>query len=515
MNFHDLLQGVEVLSQSGEPILFEQPITGLQHDSRRIEPRNLFVAMKGESTDGNRYIDTAIRAGAVAVVSDSAKETPRANVAWAQVAHGRRALAATSANFYGHPARKLKISGVTGTNGKTTTTFLLSQILRFLGRGEVVLVGTVEYHFAREIIPAPHTTPESLELNRIFAKATNPRLGKYAATEAVMEVSSHALHQERVYGIPFDVALFTNLTRDHLDYHHSMEEYFASKKILFSGCGTPPPRVAVINTDDAYGRELANVARGQRSEVLTYGLESAAFQAQDIHTSPQGTDFKLQTPQGAANIRSQLVGKVNVYNMLAAAAAAMARGGDLNAVAQALGRARSAPGRFERVDCGQPFSVVVDYAHTDDALRNVTAVARDFMAAQKKPGRVITLFGCGGDRDRTKRPLMGAVAGEGSDFVILTSDNPRSEDPLAIIGDALPGLQKTGTRYAVEPERRKAIGLALSEAQQGDIVIIAGKGHEKTQTTREGVFPFDDVDVARSLLQEIRPASVSRSGDKS
>jgi UDP-N-acetylmuramoyl-L-alanyl-D-glutamate--2,6-diaminopimelate ligase len=513
MNFHDLLQGVEVLSQSGEPRLFEQPITGVQHDSRHVESGNLFVAMKGESTDGNRYIHAAVKAGAIAVVSDSAKEAPYANLAWARVSHGRRALAATSANFYGHPAARLKISGVTGTNGKTTTTFLLSQVLRFLGRGEVVLIGTVEYHFAREIIPAPHTTPESLELNRIFAKATNPRLGKRAASEAVMEVSSHALHQERVYGIPFDVALFTNLTRDHLDYHHSMEEYFASKKTLFSGCGAAPPRVAVINTDDAYGRELAEFARGQKSEVLTYGLASGAFRAADIHTSPQGTNFMLQTPQGAAEIRSQLVGNVNVYNMLAAAAAAMARGGELHAVARALGQATSAPGRFERVDCGQPFSVVVDYAHTDDALRNVTAVARNFMAAQKKPGRVITLFGCGGDRDRAKRPLMGTAVGEGSDFVVLTSDNPRSEDPMAIIGDALPGLSKTGTRHIVEPDRRKAIGIALSEAQPGDIVIIAGKGHEKTQTTREGVFPFDDVDVARALLHTLQP-SASRSGSR-
>ena len=509
MNCHDLLQGVEVLSRSGEAALFEKIVTGVQLDSRRIEPCNLFVAMKGESTDGNRYIDAAIKAGATAVVSDSSAEhsraeLPRANVAWARVPHGRRALATISANFYGHPAAKLKITGVTGTNGKTTTTFLLSQVLRFLGRGEVVLIGTVEYHFAGEIIPAPHTTPESLELNRIFAKATSSRLGKHVASEAVMEVSSHALHQERVYAIPFDVALFTNLTHDHLDYHRTMEEYFEAKKMLFVGCGTPPPRVAVINTDDAYGRQLAEFAYTQKSEVLTYGLESGVFRAESIRTSPQGTSFKLQTPQGTVEIRSQLVGKVNVYNMLAAATAAMARGGELQAVAKALTQARSAPGRFERVDCGQPFSVVVDYAHTDDALRNVTAVARDFMAAQAKPGRVITLFGCGGDRDRSKRPLMGAAAGEGSDFVVLTSDNPRSEDPLAIIDDALPGLKKTGKRYVVEPDRHKAIALALSEAQSGDIVLIAGKGHEKTQTTREGVFPFDDVTVAAALLRHVR-----------
>lgn len=510
MNFNDLLKGVEVLTRSGEPRLFEKPVTGVQHDSRRVVQGNVFVAMKGESTDGNRYIDAAVKAGAVAVVSDSASEAPRPGVAWVRVGHGRRALGVVSANFYGHPAEKLKITGVTGTNGKTTTTFLLSQLLHLVGRGEVVLIGTVEYHFAREVISAPHTTPESLELNRIFAKATDPKLGTFASTEAVMEVSSHALQQERVYGIGFDVAVFTNLTRDHLDYHHTMEAYFDAKKILFTGCGTPPPRVAVVNTDDAYGRQLADFSRSQESEVLTYGLESGTFRAQGIRMSPQGTHFTLQAPQGAQEVESRLVGKVNVYNMLAAAAAATARGLELDEVTAALRLCASAPGRFERVDCGQPFTVVVDYAHTDDALRNLIALARDFVAAQKQPGRVIALFGCGGDRDRNKRPMMGMAAGNGSDFVVLTSDNPRSEDPLAIINDALTGLQKTGTRYAVEPDRRKAIALAISEAQPGDIVLIAGKGHEKTQTTREGVFPFDDVEVARALLAGTVHASEAR-----
>lgn len=500
MNFNDVLKGVEVLARSGEPALFERSVTGVQHDSRKVTAGNVFVAMKGESTDGNRYIDAAVKAGAVAIVSDSPSEAARPDVAWVRVTHGRRALGGVSANFYGHPADQLKITGVTGTNGKTTTTFLLSQLLHLLGRGEVVLIGTVEYHFAREIIPAPHTTPESLELNRIFAKAIEPKLGKFAATEAVMEVSSHALEQQRVYGIKFDVAVFTNLTRDHLDYHQTMEAYFDAKKTLFAGCGAPRPRVAVVNTDDAYGGQLADFSRSHNSQVLTYGLESGAFRAQNIRMFRQGTHFNLQTPQGAAEVDSRLVGKVNVYNMLAAAVAAIARGAELDAVAAALPLCTSAPGRFERVDCGQPFTAVVDYAHTDDALRNLTALAREFVAAQKPPGRVITLFGCGGDRDRSKRPLMGVAAGGGSDFVVLTSDNPRSEDPLAIINDALTGLQKTGTPYAVEPDRRKAIALALSEARSGDIVLIAGKGHEKTQTTREGVFPFDDVEVARSLL---------------
>ncbi len=311
MNFLQLLDGAEYLAQQGNPT-----ITGLDYDSRRVKPGWCFVAMRGETTDGNRYIDTALQAGAVAVVSDSLP--PRPSVPWAQVTHGRRALARLSANFYGRPAERLAITGITGTNGKTTTSFLLHAMLRASGR-TAALVGTVEYRIGDEILPAPHTTPEALELNQLFARAVDA-----GCTEVAMEVSSHALEQQRVYGVPFDVAVFTNLTRDHLDYHGSMEEYFASKTILFEGCGTEPPRVAVINVEDEYGRRLLKLCRKQ-TELITYGIDSGDFHAKDLNIENAGVKFTLATPQGEVPIWSPLLGRVNVYNLLAASAAAYAR----------------------------------------------------------------------------------------------------------------------------------------------------------------------------------------------
>jgi UDP-N-acetylmuramoyl-L-alanyl-D-glutamate--2,6-diaminopimelate ligase len=491
MNFLQLLQGAEVLAQSGNP-----NVSGLEYDSRRVNPGDAFVAMRGEASDGNKFIDKAIASGAVAIVSDSASERPREGAAWAQVQNGRRALARLSANFYGRPAERLALTGITGTNGKSTTAFLLEAILSAANR-KSALVGTIEYHVAGRILPAPHTTPEALDLNRILAEAVG-----HGATDAVMEVSSHALAQERVYGIPFDVAVFTNLTRDHLDYHRNMEEYFASKQVLFEGCGTDPPRVSLLNADDEYGKQLAKISRKRGSEVLTYGLTSGDFHADKVDITPRGARFDLATPEDVVPVFSPLLGKVNVYNILAAAGAAYARGCKPEALAKGIVSLARVPGRFERVDCKQPFTVVVDYAHTDDALRNLTALAREFARQAKQKGRVITLFGCGGDRDRAKRPLMGEAAGRGSDFAVLTSDNPRSEDPLAIINDAMVGLQRSGTKYKVQPDRKMAIALAVREAAPGDIVLIAGKGHEKVQVTREGSIPFDDVEVTREILRD-------------
>ena len=487
MKFLQLLDGAEVLSERGNP-----DIQGVEYDSRRVKPGFAFVAMKGETTDGNRYIDKAIAAGAVAVVSDSETELEREQVAWARVPHGRRALARVSANLHKKPAEKLANTGVTGTNGKTTTTFLIESILN-VPRMRTVLVGTIEYHVLGKVIAAPHTTPESLDLNRMFAEAL-----ANGATETVMEVSSHALEQQRVYGIPYDVAVFTNLTRDHLDYHQTMENYFTSKRILFQGCGTDRPRVAVINTDDEYGRELVRFSKKKGSEVVTYGLESGDFHAKNVDIGLKGTRFDMATPDGVLPIWSPMIGRVNVYNIMAAAAAAWARGCAEDLITAGIAALKNVPGRFQPVIAGQPFTVVVDYAHTDDALKNLTALAREFV--QKSGGRVITVFGCGGDRDRAKRPLMGDAAGRGSDFVVVTSDNPRSEDPMAIINDAKPGVEKTGTEFVVEPDRRNAINLALHKTRPGDIVLIAGKGHEKTQTTREDIAEFDDVEVARELL---------------
>ena len=487
MNFLQLLDGAEYLDEKGNP-----PIAGLDYDSRKVKPGWCFVAMRGEQTDGNRYISDAISNGAVAVVSDSAPT--REGVAWAIVPHGRRALARLSANFYRHPAEKLVITGITGTNGKTTTSFILSRMLRAAGR-KIALVGTVEYRIGHETFPAPRTTPEALELNQIFSKAVN-----IGCTEAVLEVSSHALEQQRTFGIPFEVALFTNLTQDHLDYHGTMESYFQSKTILFKGLGVEPPRIVVINIEDEYGQRLLQLCK-HHHEVITYGIERGDFHTKDLKITGNGIGFKLVSPQGEIPLWSPLLGRVNVYNVVAAAAAAYARDIEPNAVSEAADQIAHVAGRFERLDLGQPFTVIVDYAHTDDAIRNLTAVAHDFIHQRGGPGRVITVFGCGGDRDRAKRPLMGEAAGRGSDFVILTSDNPRSEDPVAIMNDALPGLQRTGARYTLEPDRHKAIELAIHEAEAGDIVLIAGKGHEKHQVTNKGVVPFDDVEVAQKALQ--------------
>jgi UDP-N-acetylmuramoyl-L-alanyl-D-glutamate--2,6-diaminopimelate ligase len=491
MTFQHLLQGAEILSQSGKP-----SVGGLEYDSRRVKPGDVFVAMRGETSDGSKFIDKAIAAGAVAIVTDSPAEKPREGVAWAQVPHGRRALARLSANFYKRPAERLAIIGITGTNGKSTAAFVVEAILNAAGR-KSALIGTIEYHVAGQVLPAPHTTPEALELNRMLVEA----LG-HGATEAVMEVSSHALAQQRVYAIPFDVAVFTNLTRDHLDYHHTMEEYFAAKRTLFEGCGTDRPRAAVLNTDDEYGAQLVKISKKLGSELLTYGLSKGDFRADNVQITARGTRFDLATPQQKIPTFSPLIGRVNVYNILAAAAAAYARNCKPDAIAAGIETLQRVPGRFERVDCGQPFTLVVDYAHTDDALRNLTALAREFVKQAGQKGRVITLFGCGGDRDRAKRPLMGEAAGRGSNFVVLTSDNPRSEDPLSIINDALVGLQRSGAKYHIEPDRKTAIALAVREAAPGDIVLVAGKGHEKVQVTRQGSIPFDDVEVARQILRE-------------
>ena len=494
MRFLQLLDGVEYLAVEGDA-----EITGLDYDSRRVKAGYCFLAMKGETTDGNRYINSAIEKGAVAVLTDSADTALNTsarltypNLAWAQVAHGRRALARTSANFYHRPAEKLTNTGITGTNGKTTTSFLVESILHAAGR-KTALIGTVEYHVAGKVEAAPHTTPEALEINQILNSAL-----RAGASESVMEVSSHALAQQRVYGIPYDVAIFTNLTQDHLDYHQTFDEYFRAKRMLFEGVGTSPPRAAVLNVDDEHGRELVKFCKG-KSQVFTYGWSTGDFHAESTSIGMKGTRFDMVTPDGTIPVWSPMIGRVNVYNILAASAAAYARDCTREQILIGIDRLTRVPGRFERVDNGQPFTVVVDYAHTDDALRNLTRLAREFVSAAGA-GRVITVFGCGGDRDRTKRPKMGEAAGKGSDYVILTSDNPRSEDPLAIINDAKPGLERTGCPYAIEPDRAKAIAEAIRRAKPGDIVLLAGKGHEQVQVMRDGPHPFDEVQVARAAL---------------
>ena len=475
-------------------------VTGVEYDSRRVRRGDVFVAMRGGVSDGNKYIETAVAQGAAAVVTDSreAYEGLRLThplLGAALVERGRRALAEVSAAVFGHPERNLALSAVTGTNGKTTTAFLLEQMLRSVVR-KCVLIGTIETHVGDEVRVSPHTTPESRDVLEIFSDGV-----KAGATEAVMEMSSHALEQERVWGLPVDVGIFTNLTQDHLDYHGTMEMYFAAKARLFEGVGASPPRVAVVNVDDSMGVRLL-VAAGP-SSVMTYGLLGGEYRVEEIVLRAGETQFLFRTPKGDVAMRSPLTGRVNVYNLLAASCAALARGltlGEIAAAAEGLGQV---PGRFEVVPGSEAsgFTVVVDYAHTDDALRNLIALARELV--KQHGGRVITLFGCGGDRDKTKRPKMGRVAGEGSDLVVLTSDNPRSEDPAVIIEEALAGVKETSTDYVVEEDRAGAISIAIRAARSGDIVLIAGKGHEKVQLLRDGLVPFDDVSVAAGVLKEI------------
>ena len=501
MQWNELTREVATVagsSASAEPVA---EIAGIEYDSRRVGQGSVFVAMRGGTTDGNRYIDAAIAQGAAAIVTDSVEAfgsltEVHPGLPRLLVEHGRTALAEISSAFFGHPERKLCATGVTGTNGKTTTAFLIEALLNNAARSSI-LVGTIEYHVAGEVRSSAHTTPESRDLFELMSDGV--RLG---TTELVMEVSSHALDQGRVAGIGFDVAVFTNLTRDHLDYHQTMEDYFDAKRLLFDGTRYPAPRVAVLNADDPHAHELERDAIAAGSEVVTYAIKAEAdWRAEEIRLTPAGAEFSLVTPHGTTQVTSGLAGEVNVLNLLAALAAAHARDISFNALVAAIPALHPVPGRFQPVDAGQPFTVIVDYAHTDDALRNLIAQAHQLVAGTG--GRIVTLFGCGGDRDRTKRPRMGQAAGEGSDFVVVTSDNPRSEDPSAIIAEILPGIESTGVCYAVEPDRAAAISLALAQGMPGDIVLIAGKGHEKEQILREGTIFFDDAQVALSALRSL------------
>lgn len=487
MTLGEALAGIPLLSELS-PELARVEIKGLDYDSRRIANGFVFFAFPGARADGREFAAQALSKGAAAVVSEGPKPVDF-DAPWIQVAHGRQALALASATFYGRLDRKLKLTGITGTNGKTTTSYVVDSILREAGY-TTALVGTIEYHLGTKVLPAANTTPESLDLHRLFAE-----LDQMGGTHATMEISSHALALGRVYGIDFHTAVFTNLTRDHLDFHRTMEDYFAAKRLLFSGSGGRAPRCSVINRDDEWGRRLP--ATGSATEVLWYGLgPDAMMRARHINYGLNGLTFEVVLDRINFEIRSPLIGRINVYNILAACGAAMTYQLPTDVITRGIAACAGVPGRFERVDEGQPFAVVVDYSHTDDALKNAIAVARTL-----KPKRVITLFGCGGDRDRTKRPIMGQVAGESSDLVIVTSDNPRSEDPLQIINDVLVGVRRTDTRTIVEPDRASAIRKAIEEANAGDIVLLAGKGHETYQIFRDRTIHFDDREVAREALR--------------
>jgi UDP-N-acetylmuramoyl-L-alanyl-D-glutamate--2,6-diaminopimelate ligase len=474
----------------------DREVSAVVQDSRQAVPGSLFVAVRGFHSDGHRFIPQAVRQGAVAVVAEAAAgPSPSIAVPVIRVADSRAALARLAAAFYGHPSRRLALVGITGTNGKTTTSYLARAIIVAAGRS-AGLIGTIDYRIGDAVYPAPNTTPESLDLQRLLAEMAAKGLD-----HCIMEVSSHALALGRTAGCEFRVAAFTNLTRDHLDFHGTVDAYFRAKLLLFTGLA--PDAAAVVNADD--GR-AAEIIRSTRARIITFGL-AAASDIRPVGSVGHGIDglaFTAATPAGRVEVASPLVGRHNVYNILTAIG---------------IGAMQAVPGRMEKVEAGQPFGVIVDYAHTEDALERLLEAVREVAAK-----RIITVFGCGGDRDRTKRPLMGAAALRGSDIVVITSDNPRTEDPLAIITEIEAGMRGAGVRaaeprdlvragggaaYLVVPDRREAIGTAVGMAEPGDVVVLAGKGHEDYQIIGGQKHPFDDRDEARSAILR-RLAAVAR-----
>ena len=485
---HEVLEGVELRAAApARDLLIEQ----VSCDSRKVRQGALFVAVHGTATDGNLYAKDAVERGARVVLSaDAAPAGWPETAAWIEVNEPRKALAIAAANYFGRPADALKLVGVTGTNGKTTTASLIDSIVKASG-AKTGLFGTIAYHTPRGEYPAPNTTPESVELQQFFAEVRDA-----GGTHAVLEASSHALVMDRLWGCHFAVALFTNLTRDHIDFHKTFDNYFEAKRRLFEGTGAGAPDVSVINTDDEWGKKLAGLGK----KTLTYGVQNGAeLKAKKFQLTFNGLNFSAQTPNGAIQVQSALVGRINVYNILAAIGAGIGLGYANEIIEAGIRNLDAVAGRFQRVDQGQPFLVVVDYAHTDDALENLIRTAREL----NTKGRVITMFGCGGSRDRTKRPIMGETSGRLSDLSILTSDNPRQEDPLKIISDIVVGMQKSGGKYLIEPDRGKAIRRASEEGRAGDIVLLAGKGHEDYQIFADHTIHFDDREQARKALSDL------------
>jgi UDP-N-acetylmuramoyl-L-alanyl-D-glutamate--2,6-diaminopimelate ligase len=499
MTVHDLLAALtrELKGQVSIPAdaALDVTCTGVEYDSRKAKPGSVFVALPGQKADGAAFAPQAVASGALAIVSER-QRLENVSVPWIVVTNARLALAHLASAFFGHPSGRMKVVGITGTNGKTTTSYLLQAIFEAAGT-PCGLMGTVAYRIGNREIAATRTTPEAPDVQALLRQMVDAGCGA-----CVMEVSSHALAMHRVDGIHFAAAVFTNLTRDHLDFHQDMESYFVAKRRLFEML--PADALAVINVDDPRGASLFEVA----PRFITYGINRDA----DVTPGPlafgfDGLRFDARTPQGVAHVESKLVGKPNVYNILAAAATAAALGVRIDAIEQGLRTLAGVPGRFELVSSSRDdITVVVDYAHTDDALRNLLETARPLASR-----RLITVFGAGGDRDRTKRPLMGMVAARLSDIVVITSDNPRTEDPLRIIEEVKLGAEPEARQGNAEivsiPDRRDAILHAIDHASAGDVVLIAGKGHEKYQEMGGRVTPFDDVAVARASLEARREKS--------
>ncbi len=500
MTLSRLLHGVPVSKMFqtvfGQMVVtHEIEVTGIHYDSRCVGFGNVFVAIKGRTTDGHRYITAAVTQGAKVVVVEDDTAMPdsffmHTGVVKIVVPDTRKALAQMAANYFDHPSRKLRLIGVTGTNGKTSTTYLVKSILEAHGE-RTGLIGTIEYRIGEEVLPATHTTPESLELHRLLA-----HMVERGCSAVAMEVSSHALALQRVHGINFRAAIFTNLTQDHLDFHGTMEEYFRAKKMLFDGLSSDA--TAITHVDDPRGMAIVADTKGH---VLTYGTTPAAdVRASDASISLAGSQFTVTYQQQAHVVHTPLIGRFNVQNALAAYAVGVALGIDREQIAAGLGRVTAVPGRFQHIVSPDGWIAVVDYAHTPDALTNCLRTIHDIMNTGRR-GHIITVFGCGGDRDKGKRPLMGRVATELSDITVITSDNPRSEDPEAIVREIQAGCLADKTVYT-EVDRRKAIAFALGLARTGDVVLIAGKGHETYQIIGNKRVHFDDREEVESFIRK-------------
>jgi UDP-N-acetylmuramoyl-L-alanyl-D-glutamate--2,6-diaminopimelate ligase len=483
---------LEDITKLIQPILVRGPmnveIEGIAYDSRQVRKNFLFVAVRGEHANGEDFIDDAIRRGAVAVVSEQ-DALPKRTVAHIHVENARLALAEISSAYYGHPGQHLELFGITGTNGKTTTSFMLRSILDHADRPSG-LIGTVRYEVGARVIPALRTTPEAPDIHFMF-----DQMVRSECVSAVMEVSSHALHQQRVWGIPFDVGIFTNLSREHLDYHGTMENYFDTKCQLFRSLGQlGKSSHAIINMDCPWGMRIAQT-NGLFAHIVTYGEHPGAMvRAENIQLHEGGSRFEVLSPWGNSAVELPLPGRHNISNALAAFAATAARGVAPDVIAKGLRLMEPVPGRMQRFESSTGFNAYVDYAHTEDALTHALRTVRE-----STKGKVIVMFGCGGNRDVSKRPLMGKAAGKLADHIILTNDNPRREDPLAIIRQIESGLPP-GVSYEVQPDREFAIAAALGRAQPGDAVLIAGKGHENYQEFAHAVTPFDDSHMVRKYL---------------
>ena len=478
MNLSELLKEIEIKQVHGS---VQVGITGIAFDSRAVKPGNLFVCISGFQTDGHRFAPDAVEKGAAAIVVE--QDLHELGITCIVVENTRRALAQISAAFYQHPDRRFCLIGITGTNGKTTTTYLVKSVLEAMGK-KVGLIGTNQNMIGTEIIPSKHTTPDSLELMRLFA-----RMADKGVDYVVMEVSSHSLALDRVTACRFDVGAFTNITQDHLDFHKTMDEYLAAKAILFQ-----ISKVGAVNADDKGAEYLMRHASCEK--MLTYGIDAACdLQASQVELNENGVFFTLTYEGKSYPVELGIPGKFSVYNAMTALSCLAAAGIPMEQAVAGLKVARGVKGRIEVVETGRDFGVIIDYAHTPDGLKNVIQTIRGFAKR-----RIITVFGCGGDRDKTKRPKMGKIASEMSDFSVLTSDNPRTEDPEAIIEDVLVGVKEGGGKYIVIPNRFEAIEYALDHAEKDDIILLAGKGHETYQVLADRTIAFDEREIVRKLL---------------